>query len=463
MPIQYALLIHCLVVGLVLVLALLAAHRRGRLTLLHTGTWVLFACSLYFVFNPAAALFTGATDVYEEALLQYTREGSRRVLWMLLVIVAGIVSFFVAYLSAGRSHTPSTPPKRQIRWSTLNIACLAMAIGIGLYGILFYRTAGEFVDSSLRDSAQFDQGRIVGGVTGYVTAAHKFYIFPVVLLLFRGPTSVRRFGGLLLLGFVGLRLYDSHDRASVVSLTAAAGMALLAHRNASEGATRRRWRARDLVPFVAAALVAGVLTMRGHSSISDASLSLDGTPSAQKLAVESNTAMLPPLYARTYQFDRKGFDYAVPVLTRALFGWLPRRYFPWKDDLNETLLDQTMRRDTPADFRWIMGPKMTLVGSFYGHGGLIGVVLGMLLLGRGAVALDRLVASGSSDLRRSVGIVWMADAWMMFAGNTVGIMMRMFTTGLPCLMLYVTLKLQSRGTISVVDPKPPQAVYAAAE
>lgn len=459
MTIDVTLMLHCLCMTVVLSVAALFLWRRGLLTPFHGATWLLFAFALFFLINPALTLITGDLDVYSEALESYCSDPSTRPYWVLTVIVIGLGSFVACY-AYGRNGTKllasGLPPTRQVRWSLPTILVLLGFLAAGALGVLFYSTEGSFVDQPVA-TASFDRGRIVSGVTGYTVIANHFFIFPALFLVVRGPRFPRTVGFILLLGYVALRLFDRWDRASIVSLVASLALVLIA---LSRWSSRPRARLGELTlwgrfkrlsGFIPALGLASLLISRGHSSIADYSFTDDTVARASRELVRNDSSMLATLYARTDLAERKGFDYGVPVLTAAGFGWLPRRYFPWKDDLTDILLDQSARRTTPSDDRWIYGPKSTLIGSFYDHGGGLAVVLGMILVGLALRWLDHLVSVGKTDMGRCVGMMWMGQIWMMFGSSDIWIMNGLFTSGLPFFVLMLIAKFNDDNS-AVVAP-----------
>ncbi len=116
-------------------------------------------------------------------------------------------------------------------------------------------------------------------------------------------------------------------------------------------------------------------------------------------------------------------------------------------------MDQTDRRTTRADDRWVIGPKLTIIGSFYDSGGFWGVLIGMFFLGFATRALDRLLAAGKTDLGRALGIIWMSQIWIMFASSDSWTLGSMFATGLPWFVLWITVKVQRHGIVGRTDDR----------
>jgi len=277
--------------------------------------------------------------------------------------------------------------------------------------------------------------------------AHGFLLFIVAILIYRGPGWARRSGGALAIGFIVLRLYDAHDRSSIVALMAAVAMVGLLRARAGAFSSRdlirrvRRHKGKAVVGLAATLGMTWFLIIRGHSSIADVE-SYDWAQ-GQMVLRRNDTAMLPVFYVTSQLAETQGYDYALPLLNRALFGWLPRRYFPWKDDMPDLFLDVNVRRNPPSVDAWLYGAKDTVLGSFYRHGGVVAVVLGMALLGLLLRRLDRLVAAGKTDLARAVGVVWLSNLWMMFASNDIWILGNVFINGMPFFALYAVTRFES--------------------
>ena len=178
--------------------------------------------------------------------------------------------------------------------------------------------------------------------------------------------------------------------------------------------------------------------MRGHSSIEDAQEK--NWSQIHDALIGADTAMLPTWYAVSYIYEKEGYDYAVPFIGSVLFGALPRVYFPWKDDLTKIMLGHEDIRYSRLYKKWFIGPKTTVLGGFYAHGGITGVIIGMALLGWICSRLDRLLLDIKSDITKSIGIVWLANVWMSFASSDIWILQNSFISGLPFIGLWIVSK-----------------------
>lgn len=449
MNLTLTLQIHCFVVALGIGLVAFVLHRRGLLSMRCAGVWVLFATFLYFFYNPASALLSGDTLLYEDALRRYPADGWWRPFWILGVIVAGLSVFFVAYLwrrPSERGGFARARPAAAGRWSLPVVFVLAALLAFAFYSLVFLRTRGQFSETVVK--VEFAEGgKIVGGATGYAVVGHAFIVYVVALLLIRGPRVARWLGAGLLLGYVAVRLYDTHDRGSIVAMLAAVAMAMpvaavVRWRSRVELLRRvRRSRLFVAVMLTAAFGMAVFLAVRGHQSI--ARMEDSSLERGQEALRRNDTAMLPVFYVESQIFEREGYDYGVPLVTKALFGWLPRQHFPWKDDLTTIVLGRAGPSLSPGEERWLRGAKSTVMGAFYGHGGAVGVLVGMLFLGVAARKLDGLVGNSRTDLGRALGIVWMANVWMMFASSDVYIMGNLFIYAMPFLALWLAAKVSN--------------------
>ena len=451
MSLEQALVIHCFVVAFAMAFAVLMLWRRRLLSILHSGTWVLFAFFLYFLFNPLLSLLNHDLSYYEDAMHAVAREGVSRIFWILGTIVAGLGAFLFYYVRKRKpvEGTVAAPPFSSTvdRWTPLQTVVLGIFILFAVYSVLFLRTKSQFVLSTV--TVEYDRGRIVGGATGYSVAAYGFLLYIVIILLYRGPSFARLLGLIVATGNVALRLYDQHDRASIVSLLLAVAMVFIARSGLRWQRLRmalvlvkKKNRIRTLAMLAAVACMAIFLAMRGHTSVAEVK-EFNWEMGQQELR-QSDTAMLPTLYVWSFIYDKlEDYDYALPLASSILFGWLPRQYFPWKDDLPVFLLGRPDVRYNIHYAEWFLGPKATIIGSFYGHGGIIGVVLGMAILGVLTRRLDKLVAEGKTDLGRAIGIVWMAGIWMMFGSNDSWVVGEMFVCGLPFFGMWIAWKLSA--------------------
>jgi len=449
MNLEEALLLHCVIISATLAVGAIALHRRGLLTILNAASWVLFASAIYFVFNPATSLLSGDLGRYQEVLRVFTREGEDRVYSTLFVLVAGLSVYLVTYAWGRRTPLPSAgtvSPVRFGRWSLPALTMIGLLLLAAGYSLLYFRARGLFIEEG--PSVVFEGGRVVGGATGYSIIAHNFILFCIVLLLFRGPRIARWFGLSLAATFVVVRLYDAHDRASIVAVFAALAMVSLALSRSSAvdaAAAIRRFlasRLRVAVLLGMAGLMALFLVARGHSSIAQFE-GIDLEESQQVLR-RNDTAMLPVLYFESYLAENRGYDYGLPLASAALFGWIPRQAAPWKDTVQQFVFGLEERSLSTPEENWLRGAKSTVVGSFYRHGGPLSVVLGMFLLGLLTRGLDRLVAAGRTDLGRTLGMAWMANVWIMFGSSDLWILQNLFIHAIPFVGFWLAERLPGR-------------------
>jgi hypothetical protein len=424
-------------------------YRKGLFTILHTGPWVLLAVSIYFFYNPLAALISGDLALYQEALSLFTREGPVRVIWITIVIMAGLSSWLIFYVRKRNRVTERTravTPFSTARWSVLQVIVLLVFLIAAIYSLLYLRVAGVIVDSDVE--VEFDQGRVKGETTGYSVVSHGFFLFITMILMLRGPTRARYLGLFLAIGFLALRLYDSHNRSSIVSLLAAIAMIEIVRARAGIMDTRtllkrmKKNKVKSMLVLAGAAAMAVFLVVRGHSSIADVK---EYDFERTKTTLQRNdTAMLPLLYAWSYVYEKEGYEYGLPFVGKVLFGYIPRVIAPWKDDITKWILGREQIRYNRRYERWLIGPKATILGSLYGNGGIVAVMIGMALLGMISGRLDRLVASGRTDLGRAIGVVLLANVWMMFGSGENWILAKTFVYAMPFLGLWIATKIEKK-------------------
>jgi hypothetical protein len=450
MDIKTSLQIHCLAVGIALIASTVLLKRRGLFTFLHTGFWIVLGMAIYFLYNPLSVLINGDLGRYREALQLITREGVSRVFWIMEVIVSGLAVYLFVYLKNRTPEKEAALVERPIetgRWSISQTAILCMFIAAALYSLLYLRIGGLLVKSDV--TVEFDHNRIVGGATGYAVVAHAFFLYIVVILLLRGKNAARAFGCLFALGYVFLRMYDLHGRWTTVALIAAIAMTEMTRARSGKTYWSKMarkiegWNLKSALIVLLAGAAALFLVVRGHSSVADVKVSELSWDRGQAALRKNDTAMLPVLYVESKLAEIHGYDYGVTLVSQVVMGWLPRQYFPWKGDLERILLDRGPPRFGLTIDDWLYGAKSTVIGSFYNHGGIVGVLIGMALLGALSRGLDRLTTAGRTDLVRAVGIVWMANIWMMFASSDVWIVQNLFINAMPFLGLYAAQKIFS--------------------
>ncbi|MGQ9921841.1 MAG: hypothetical protein ACUVRZ_11000, partial [Desulfobacca sp.] len=271
------------------------------------------------------------------------------------------------------------------------------------------------------------QGKFTGEVIGYQYVSHTLALFPLVLLLFYRKTRI--LGGLLTVVYLLGRLDDPWGRHSVVALLLALAMMTTARQ-------RRLWPRWPWVLLIAFMTV--FLTVRGHVHLEDFMMRGGLSAAAIKDTMgKGDTAMLPTLYLESYLADKGGFTYGLPFLNKALFGAIPRKYFPQKDNAIENLLDipgVTGHEYLPG-YDMLYGAKSTVIGDLYTWGGIIAVALGMAVIGFACRRLDGMLHPGNPAPVQVLAFVWLADLWMLLAGTLAWASGLLYLSGLPFFVL----------------------------
>ncbi len=412
------LLLHCLIIGTILVFVLLLLRRRNLFHWLSTGFWAWAAFALYFFITPLMQYW--GDPIYMEAYLGKT-EGLPRMLWVAGCVALGIMMFFWAYFSS-RPGNPQLGLDKE-SWPTGTWIIIILALAGAAYSMITYRGAFGF------EAAYYElekSKRFVGKVTGYEVALNICAAFPIILLIMRRNT--RNLGlalaGILLVG----KMNDRYDRASAVSLLISVSMALTFVR-------RRKWP--PLTWIVGILLITMLLQVRGHSSLTQfrESGKLTVKTSREEVTRGEGAIMLSTFYLKSYLHDKAGYSYFIPSISTVVFGALPRKYFPWKDWMHEKSGSKVSRafESEPMMF----GGKSSVIGDLYGDGGIFAVAGGMFILGLLLRKLDGWLAPQAPMVIRAMGLVWAGYLWMMLGSGLPWIVGLMYLSGLPffCVVL----------------------------
>jgi hypothetical protein len=445
--------ITAVLISLELVLFAALLVRRDLFRWTTAGFWAWTAFLVYFVLSPFAASFDDLSMSRLQFLLTLSG-GIERAFWVLLLILMGIAAFFVAYLRT--SYRPVTwrlPPGPL----SLNLPALFVLLAFtafGMYSLLVFR-AGLF---PVEGEKLILGGRFVGNITGYQNGGYGFLFTPILLLLLSNKRRLQAFGGIMVALFLAFSLPHAWSRYMTVSLLLALSMVF---------ALKKGMRMPPLVWSVSLLLVAALYQMRGHSDwrygqINNELVNLiDAFPARVSQVLSStDTAMIQAWYVSSYLNDRWiGIDYGLPVLNYALTGWIPSRFFPEKYFIIDWL--NTHRSGYyPAIFDQVLyGSKSSLMGSFYAHGGWVGVLLGCLLAGYLSRRLDGTLAAATSHLVKSIGITWLSILWMVWASSSTWGMMAIGAMAMPGLLVWLFLpKISSRRASKTMsfEPQPAQ-------
>jgi hypothetical protein len=429
-----ALLVHCIVIAAALACVLPFLLNRRLFAPDRTGFWVWIAFLICLVVNPALTLASRDFSVYD----YYTRGTdltSARVFWILFTAAAGILVFFLAYLNT----RPAGIVVSHIRLSPIPVLIIvAVSMAIGWNAILRYRIAGN---SDLRVVG----GKFVGSVSGWQSETHGFIIFPCLLLI--ALKGYRLMGLLAAAFYIALRLGDKGDRFSILALPLAVLLFYMIRRG-------RRWP--PLLYSALAMVLLLVLVARGHGSL--ASLQHSGND-IQRIAGRAlsnigrgaDTAMLPTLYRESDLVERNGFTYGVTCVQEIFLAPLPRTHFPWKDDVLSFIPGVKYRNES-----WlgdVYHAKSTVIGSFYGYGGILGVIIGMACLGWLLRKMDGLLQRTQPLLVNLWAVMVLSTVWLGILGSIEWWYKVIMMWSLPLFALVLLAKLSAALAPARLEPQ----------
>jgi len=421
------------VVGLELAFfAALLMHRR----LFHwtsAGFWAWASFLLYFVLSPWAVSVSDF-PLYRANLILELSGGIERASWILLVVIMGIAAFFLSYLRTSFKPITWRLPPGPIKLNPPTAIILFAFVVFGMYSLLVFR-AGLF---SIEGEKLIVNGRFVGNITGYQNGAYAFLFVPIFLLFLSDKKRLQVIGVIAAAIFLILSLPHAWSRFATVSFLLALSMIVVVKKG-------RAWP--SVVWIIGILLVATLYQLRGHTDWRYGQISheivdlVESLPSrTNQILSSSDTSMLQVWYMSSYLNDRwNGFDYGLPVLNYALTGWIPSRIFPDKYFLIDWLVSQKSQIYPAILDQLLYGAKSSMPGTFYEHGGLIGVLIGCLLAGFLSRRLDGMLIQESSTLVKSVAIAWMSILWMVWASGTAWSMMAMGIMALPSLVSWLFL------------------------
>jgi hypothetical protein len=431
MYITEGLIIHFMVISTLVVIIILQLHRQHLFNWHSAGFWAWCAIMLYFVITPAIQEL-GGNRYYLDTRLSLT-EGLPRMLWVTLCVAVGIALFYLAYfLTKPGSPNFGLPQKTWPRgtWIII-ILCLLGA----WYSLSTFR---GITGSESSESVTIVGGKFVGETTGYATVMHNFASIPIILLLFRRSTMVL---GLVILGiYLGARLEDVSDRATAVSLMLAISVFSTYRRN-------RRWPSFWLVGVLLFFTL--LIHVRGHQTMTRFVERGQGEQAVQLSEEEvkrgEGASMLASLYLKTYMQEKVGYTYGLHIASGVLFGWLPRKYFPWKDWIME---DYVHGADIDKIYgsEMTFGSKNTVIGDLYGAGGIMGIILGMPLLGFLTRKLDGFLSPQAPLAVRAAGSIWVGSYWMMFGSAINWAFSCFYLAGIPFIAIVLMAKIATPDT-----------------
>ncbi len=394
------------ILALLIFFAILMA-RRGTFNWYSTGFWTWAAILLYFVLNPLASLVTSMTLYHRNLLMS---GGMPRAEWIGLVLILGISSFFITYtLTKASPVSWGLDLNKQEQLNLPMLGILMGFLGVATMSLLVYRT--RFVGGG--EDVVIQGSRFVGNTTGYEYIADTFYFFPTVYFLASQAKWKNWLGLLLVTIYVALTITSAHSRFSVVSMMLAFSMVL----------TYRSKRPWPHPIFVVLAFMGGaVLTLRGHSTLesTDELIGFIQQIPSQFINLFStvDSAMLSSFYLESHVRDNiTGYDYLLPLMNYLLFGFIPSRFFPQKYFLVDWLRASQPPLYDHLTTLYLYGSKSSLIGSFYGNGGIIGVILLMAIMGFLLRKVDGMISKDSHLIIQSIGFTWACFLWMIWGSH----------------------------------------------
>ena len=438
--------IHCIIIGVILFVSAYVLNRRSLFLWTSTGFWAWIAFLLYFFLYPLAVLIQG--DLFDVNISLKASGGVSRGIWILFVASIGIIIYFYTYLYAKpSSFTFYLKPKYQPITLFILITLLVF-ISVGLYSLLTYR-ASLIGDVS---GVIIEQGRFVGNVTGYEFIAYQFLFVPTFFLLMSNSRSKRLAGLFLGSLFFVLSIPHAWSRYLTVSLLIAISIADAINR-------KKNWP--KWFYIITIIVLSAVYQVRSHTtwtlsnSVENFISITEEIPQRGVGIVSGNdTAMLKTWYVESYLKDTlTGFDYGLPLVNYLITGWVPNRIFPQKYFIIDSLNAITNKSYPRYIDDMLFGGKSTLLGSFYSHGWLIGVVLGAILLGFLSRKMDGMVRESSPQLIKAVGISWISLLWMIWGSADYWAITVMGSVAIPAIVLWlVSPKYRPRHSINTVVP-----------
>lgn len=381
--------------------------RKGLFTWYSTGFWTWAAILLYFVLNPMASLVTSMFYYHRNLLMS---GGMPRAEWVGLVLILGISAFFMTYLLTKASPlTWGLDTKKQEQINLPMLLILMGFLGLATMSLLIYRT--RFVGGG--EDVVIQGSRFVGNTTGYEYIADTFYFLPTIYFLASKAKWKNWLGFLLVVVYVALTITSAHSRFSVVSMMLAFSMVLT-------------YKSKSGWPhpiFVVLAFIGGaVLTLRGHTTLESTDelfTFIQQIPSEFiNLFSTVDSAMLSSFYLESHVRDNiTGYDYLLPLINYLLFGFIPSRFFPQKYFLVDWLRASQPPLYDHLTTLYLYGSKSSLLGSFYGNGGIVGVIVLMAVMGFLLRKVDGMMSKDSHLIIQSIGFTWTCFLWMIWGSH----------------------------------------------
>lgn len=437
---QQVILLTAGLVGFELAVFALLLVRRGIFNWLSAGFWAWAAFMLYYVVAPLSAVVSDNLEPFQTRL--QIAGGVERGLWVAFAILVGIAVFFTVYLRTTLRTVRLGVHRETPLVTPFFFYWLVLFIGFGLYSLLASR-AGL---ATWQGEQIIVGGRFVGDVTGYQNAGYVLLMYPTLLLLMWPHRFSRIVGLALAVAFIVLSIPHAWSRFATVSMLLALTMWRVSQR-------QRHWP--GILVMIGLVLVMLIYQARGHmewelaetpEAVAD-SLDIVSQKGVSSLA-ESDTQMLATFWVESAWHDNwVGHDYSLRLLNYMLTGWIPGRFLPQKYFLIDWLTNQ--QPSYPSIFDQILfGAKSSLIGSFYGNGQIVAVILQMALVGWLSRRLDGMMQPEAPVVVRALGIPWLSVLWMVWGSHDYWGFMLLGTIAIPFLIGLPLFLFRSRITYS---------------
>lgn len=425
--------------AIVLILFLVLLVRKGLFNWTSAGFWSWIAFAIYFFLSPLASVWWNL-DKYLFSIQLIG--GLDRAAWIGVVSIIGMVVFFISYLrTKTRPVTWKLEPNDQRITFIMAMIMVVFAI-LSAISLFTYHLG----DSSVQDQA-VRSGRFTGDVTGYQYIAQNFIFVPIAISLLSRSRFLQLLGLAVGAGYVILRMSDEWGRWSIISMLFTISLAITLLR-------KKKWP--PAIFLIAIILFAGVLTVRGHTSVNSRDnfmqLVMEIPEKIGRKFTRNNTDMLAFWYIDSYIKDSiTGYDLGIPLLNYAVTGFIPSRFFPdkyflinWLASKQPPLLDQQL-------LSTLFGSKPTLLGSFYGHGGVIGVILFAWIFGIILRKMDGMLSPQSPMLVKAIGIIWLSTLWMVWGSQDSWALSTLGSLAMPLIVLWIVAPKFKKGTKFLSD------------
>lgn len=409
---------------ILLLFAGLLAH-KGLFHWTTAGFWSWTAFAIYFCLNPLASIFW---NLEKYRLSIQLSGGLERALWIGTASLVGMTVFFASYLrTKTKPATWNLHPNDQRITAIMALIIVAFVLLAALSLFTYHQG-----NSSVQNQAVLS-GRFTSEVTGYQYIAHLFVFIPVAILLLSRSRFMQILGFLIGIGYIILRMPDEWGRWSVVSMLLAMSLIITLLR-------KSKWP--PAIFFIAIIIIASVLTVREHTSLtSGEGLGKLVSQIPEKIGrsfAKNNTDMLAFWYIDSYIKDEvTGYDWGIPFLNYALTGFIPTRILPQKYFMIDWLTSRQPQILNQQIVGRIFGSKPTLFGSFYGHGGIIGLVLLAWFVGILLRKMDGMLSPESPAIVKAMGVMWMSALWMVWGSQDTWGLMALGSLAIPTIALWI--------------------------